>query len=169
MNLQMKVLKLKVFAKVKFWRQWSKTFQFLPNLATKIWVLFFENFFGKKYILGILFLLVLIDLILEDKRKDTQVMVAHHICTIFLISFSLGMRFWAIGCLVLFCHDVCDIFLDLSKIFLYIQNRTNCSKSAFIICEIGKTVGFISFVLSWIVFRFHLYPRKAIYAVAYHR
>jgi len=107
-------------------------------------------------------------ILIDEKRKDTQVMVLHHVCTIFLISFSLGMRFWAIGCLVLFCHDVCDIFLDLSKIFLYIQNRSNCSKSCSIICEVGKTMGFITFVLSWIFFRFHLYPRKALYAVGYH-
>lgn len=107
-------------------------------------------------------------LCVDEKRKDTEVMVLHHVCTIFLISFSLGMRFWAIGCLVLFCHDICDIFLDLSKIFLYIQNRSNCSKACSVMCEIFKTMGFITFVLSWIVFRFHLYPRKAIYAVAYH-
>ena len=96
-------------------------------------------------------------------------MMVHHLFTIFLVSFSLGMRFWAIGVLVLFCHDICDIFLDLAKIFVYTQNRTRCSKACAIICEVGKTAGFITFVVSWVIFRFHLYPKKAIYSAAYHR
>ena len=107
--------------------------------------------------------------ILEVRRKDTNVMICHHIATIFLITFSLGMRFWQIGCLVLFCHDICDIFLDASKIFVYIQNRPGASNSTKIICEVVKTLGFVCFVLSWILFRFHFYPRKALYSVIYHR
>ena len=98
----------------------------------------------------------------EAKRKDTNVMICHHIATIFLITFSLGMRFWQIGCLVLFCHDICDIFLDASKIFVYIHNRPGVSSSPKIICEMVKTLGFVCFVLSWILFRFHFYPRKAL-------
>ena len=109
------------------------------------------------------------DVILEARRKDTNVMICHHIATIFLITFSLGMRFWQIGCLVLFCHDICDIFLDASKIFVYIQNRPGASNSTKIICEVVKTLGFVCFVLSWILFRFHFYPRKALYSVMYHR
>ena len=105
----------------------------------------------------------------EVRRKDTNVMICHHIATIFLITFSLGMRFWQIGCLVLFCHDICDIFLDASKIFVYIQNRPGASNSTKIICEVVKTLGFVCFVLSWILFRFHFYPRKALYSVIYHR
>jgi len=105
---------------------------------------------------------------IEVRRKDTNVMICHHIATIFLITFSLGMRFWQIGCLVLFCHDICDIFLDASKIFVYIQNRPGASNSTKIICEVVKTLGFVCFVLSWILFRFHFYPRKALYSVMYH-
>ena len=104
-----------------------------------------------------------------DWKYDTNVMIFHHNATIFLITFSLGMRFWQIGCLVLFCHDICDIFLDASKIFVYIQNRPEASNSTKIICEVVKTLGFVCFVLSWILFRFHFYPRKALYSVMYHR
>ena len=96
-------------------------------------------------------------------------MICHHIATIFLITFSLGMRFWQIGCLVLFCHDICDIFLDASKIFVYIQNRPGASNSTKIICEVVKTLGFVCFVLSWILFGFHFYPRKALYSVIHLR
>lgn len=107
-------------------------------------------------------------ILIEDRRKDTNVMILHHVATIFLVSFSLGMRFWQIGCLVLFCHDICDVFLDLSKIFVYVQNRPAASKTTKIICEVAKTVGFICFVLSWVLFRFHYYPKKALYSVMYH-
>lgn len=106
--------------------------------------------------------------LIEARRKDTNVMICHHIATLFLVTFSLGMRFWQIGCLVMFCHDICDIFLDASKIFVYIQNRSDASKSTKLLCEVIKTLGFICFVLSWVIFRFHFYPRKALYSVWYH-
>ena len=105
----------------------------------------------------------------DERRKDTNVMIIHHVCTIFLITFSLGMRFWQIGCLVLFCHDVCDVFLDLAKIFNYMQNRRDASNFAKNVCEICATVGFIAFVVSWVVFRFVFYPKKALWSVLYHR
>lgn len=105
----------------------------------------------------------------DEKRKDTNVMILHHICTIFLVTFSLGMRFWQIGCLVLFCHDCCDVFLDLAKMFNYMQNRKDISKTTSSLCEVCATIGFIAFVVSWIVFRFVFYPKKALWSVLYHR
>jgi len=107
-------------------------------------------------------------ILVDERRKDTHVMILHHIATLFLVVFSFGMRFWAIGCLVLFCHDICDIFLDISKLFLYFQNRIVCSKPTWYICEIAKSISFALFVLSWVWFRFNLYPRKAVYGAAYH-
>ena len=96
-------------------------------------------------------------------------MILHHVCTIFLVTFSLGMRFWQIGCLVLFCHDCCDVFLDLAKMFNYMQNRKDISKTASSLCEVCATIGFIAFVVSWVVFRFVFYPKKALWSVLYHR
>ena len=52
-----------------------------------------------------------------------------------------------------------DVCLHLSKICLYIQNE---AKSEFRkqLCEIGKTIGFASFIISWVLFRFVYFPKK---------
>ena len=127
---------------------------------------------------------IYVSLYVEERRKDTLVMVIHHFVTLFLVSFSFGMRLWKIGVLVLFCHDLwnrfnlsseevknqlmtsssnrihkSDVCLHLSKICLYIQNE---AKSEFRkqLCEIGKTIGFASFIISWVLFRFVYFPKK---------
>ena len=56
---------------------------------------------------------IYVSLYVEERRKDTLVMVIHHFVTLFLVSFSFGMRLWKIGVLVLFCHDLWNWF-DLS-------------------------------------------------------
>ena len=123
---------------------------------------------------------IYVSLYVEERRKDTLVMVIHHFVTLFLVSFSFGMRLWKIGVLVLFCHDfwnwfnlsrshayqvgfnwinISDVALHLSKICLYIQNEAK-SESRKQLCEIGKTIGFASFIFSWVIFRFVYFPKK---------
>ena len=58
---------------------------------------------------------IYVSLYVEERRKDTLVMVIHHFVTLFLVSFSFGMRLWKIGVLVLFCHDFWNRF-NLSSI-----------------------------------------------------
>jgi len=45
-----------------------------------------------------------------ERRNDFMEMILHHTCTIFLMSFSYLINFIRIGTLVLFVHDVPDIF-----------------------------------------------------------
>ena len=68
---------------------------------------------------------IYVSLYVEERRKDTLVMVIHHFVTLFLVSFSFGMRLWKIGVLVLFCHDFWNWFnLSRSHASLCIINRT---------------------------------------------
>ena len=53
---------------------------------------------------------IYVSLYVEERRKDTLVMVIHHFVTLFLVSFSFGMRLWKIGVLVLYCHDFWNRF-----------------------------------------------------------
>lgn len=57
----------------------------------------------------------------DTYRKDFLEMFAHHVATILLISISYISVLWRIGILVLIAHDFSDIFLELSKICLYME------------------------------------------------
>ncbi|KRX16503.1 Transmembrane 9 superfamily member 3 [Trichinella nelsoni] len=57
---------------------------------------------------------------MEQWRKDSKVMVFHHFLAITLLSFSWAARYDQVGILVLFLHDVSDVFLECAKIFKFI-------------------------------------------------
>ncbi|KRX45003.1 Transmembrane 9 superfamily member 3 [Trichinella murrelli] len=57
---------------------------------------------------------------MEQWRKDSKVMVFHHLLAITLLSFSWAARYDQVGILVLFLHDVSDVFLECAKIFKFI-------------------------------------------------
>jgi ceramide synthetase len=51
-------------------------------------------------------------------------MLLHHICTISLITFSFLTNYSNVGCVVLFLHDVGDIFVYITRIVI----NTDASK-----------------------------------------
>jgi len=61
----------------------------------------------------------------DERRKDYFVMYLHHIVTIALVGLSWAVGYMRIGILVLFVHDVSDIFVDLLKMvnYLKLENR----------------------------------------------
>lgn len=56
----------------------------------------------------------------KDQRKDHLVLFAHHIITIALLVCSDLLHLNATGLLILFYHDLTDIFIDLLKIMNYL-------------------------------------------------
>ena len=58
---------------------------------------------------------------LDEKLKDFYILLLHHAITIGLIMFSYMVGYHRIGVLVLFCHDFSDVFLEYTKVFLYIK------------------------------------------------
>ena len=58
---------------------------------------------------------------LEERRKDYLEMMAHHVLTVALILNSFVANEMAIGLVVLTCHDVSDIVLDLMKMANYLK------------------------------------------------
>jgi hypothetical protein len=54
---------------------------------------------------------------LDSRKKDYVMMFIHHLVTIMLIFASHSVGFHRIGVIVLFVHDVSDIFIDLVKPF----------------------------------------------------
>ena len=93
------------------------------------------------YLQGIVSLLVW-----ETRRKDFGVMMAHHVVTVILITFSHWARLLRIGTMVFLAHDVSDVPLELAKASRYanIDGLTN--------------VFFAIFFLVWIMSRIVYFP-----------
>nr|XP_009857563.2 ceramide synthase 1-like [Ciona intestinalis] len=103
-------------------------------------------------------------LVLDEWRKDSVVLILHHVVTMMLISASYLFRYTYLGILVLFLHDFSDIFLEVTKLAVYYKTKGGRWSN---ICGVFSTIGFVMFAISWFVFRLYWYPLKAVYACAY--
>ncbi|XP_035279679.1 ceramide synthase 1-like isoform X1 [Anguilla anguilla] len=94
-------------------------------------------------------------------RRDSIVMVTHHIITLALITFSYAFRYHNVGVLVLFLHDVNDVQLEFTKLNVYFKTRGGGYHPA---NSIISTLGCISFSVTWFWFRLYWFPLKVLYA-----
>ncbi|XP_024278961.1 ceramide synthase 1 isoform X3 [Oncorhynchus tshawytscha] len=94
-------------------------------------------------------------------RKDSTVMVVHHVITLALITFSYAFRFHNIGLLVLFLHDINDIQLEFTKLNVYFKTRGG---GYYLINDILSNMGSVSFSITWFWFRLYWFPLKVLYA-----
>ena len=60
----------------------------------------------------------------DVKRKDFLEQVIHHFATVSLIAFSYVCGYTRIGTLVMWCHDVSDIFLEGAKLCVYSKKNS---------------------------------------------
>ncbi|KAL3316034.1 Ceramide synthase 1 [Cichlidogyrus casuarinus] len=93
-------------------------------------------------------------------REDRYVLCLHHVITIALLSFSMFAKFHRIGTLVLFMHDINDVFLEFGKANVYIKFRNNKYHAWH--DSVGG-LSYVAFVLSWIVTRLYWFPMKVLY------
>lgn len=106
---------------------------------------------------------------MDTWRKDSIVMLIHHVLTMTLILVSYATRYHKVGLNVLFVHDITDILLEFTKINTYIKNR---NKKYFPINEYVANIGFGVFTVAWYIFRLYWFPLKILYStgvVAVHR
>jgi hypothetical protein len=89
---------------------------------------------------------------LETKRKDRTVLLVHHIATITLIGLSYIYGFHRIGILVLYAHNINDIFLEAAKICNYIGLTTLTN------------INFVFLILSWIASRLYFFPFHVVHS-----
>ncbi|XP_044055852.1 ceramide synthase 1 isoform X2 [Siniperca chuatsi] len=94
-------------------------------------------------------------------RKDSAVMVVHHIITLALISFSYAFRYHNVGILVLFLHDINDIQLEFTKLNIYLKSRGGGYN---LLNDILSNMGSVSFSITWFWFRLYWFPLKVLYA-----
>ncbi|CAF1139737.1 unnamed protein product [Adineta ricciae] len=97
-------------------------------------------------------------LYLDSKRKDFYIMILHHVITATLIFVSYAIRYHRVGLLVLFCHDIADIWLELTKIVRYLNTKQD---NRF---EQASYLGFSLLVVCWFTFRLYWYPLKVLYS-----
>lgn len=93
-------------------------------------------------------------------RTDAIVYAIHHLLTVFLISFSFLIPSQHVGLLVLFFHDVGDIFLPIAKCFVYAEEYARSAYSIRIV-QVLEGLGiffFICFLVSFAVLRLMLFP-----------
>uniref|UniRef100_A0A4W4F9C2 TLC domain-containing protein n=1 Tax=Electrophorus electricus TaxID=8005 RepID=A0A4W4F9C2_ELEEL len=84
-------------------------------------------------------------------RKDSKVMLVHHIITLALIIFSYAFRYHNIGVLVLFLHDISDIQLEFTKLNIYFRTRG------------GRYYLLVSLFCCRFLFRLYWFPLKVLY------
>lgn len=84
-------------------------------------------------------------------RNDLLEMLLHHSCTVFLLGFSYACNFTKIGLVIVFLHDVGDIFSYLVKCFADSAHK----KTTFVI--------FLGVLASWGYTRLFLFPQIIYY------
>ena len=82
----------------------------------------------------------------ETKRHDRWQIFAHHVATVILIGYSYYLNLLHIGILLLACHELNDIFLELAKMARYAS-----------LPEWTSTTAFIAFAVSWFVTRLYAF------------
>lgn len=94
----------------------------------------------------------------EISRSDALQMLLHHAVTILLLLLSYLTNFTRIGSYILLVHDSADIFLELGKVFNYIQRVKGQTWAGHV------TDGFFFFfVVTFFVSRLVIYPRYLVY------
>lgn len=82
-------------------------------------------------------------------------MMSHHVITVILIGYSYITRFFQIGSVILALHDASDVFMEAAKVFKYSEK------------ELGASVFFGFFAISWLILRLIFFPFWVIRATSY--
>ena len=56
---------------------------------------------------------------LDQWRRDTIVMIVHHIVTIIALIATLSFKYYRSGIITIFLHDICDLLLEVCKLLIY--------------------------------------------------
>ncbi|VDN15425.1 unnamed protein product [Dibothriocephalus latus] len=97
----------------------------------------------------------------DTKKKDSTMMLFHHVVTLLLIGFSYLARYLKVGCIVYLLHDVSDAYLETGKLLVYSNGREN-KRHPF--CEFMSSFLFLGFAGSWFFLRIYLFPLRMLHA-----
>ena len=94
------------------------------------------------------------NIILDIHRSDFWALMLHHVVTLSLISLSYASRYHNAGVIVVFLHDICDVFLELAKISRYLQVLGG---KHYWISDFVSWVAFLIFSSLWVVLRLYMF------------
>uniref|UniRef100_A0A670KA21 Ceramide synthase 1 n=1 Tax=Podarcis muralis TaxID=64176 RepID=A0A670KA21_PODMU len=97
-------------------------------------------------------------------RRDSIVMLVHHVVALMLITFSYMFRYHNVGILVLFLHDISDVQLEFTKLNVYFKYRGGVYHR---LNDLISNAGCVSFSVSWFWFRLYWFPLKVLYATCH--
>ncbi|VDN27334.1 unnamed protein product [Gongylonema pulchrum] len=98
---------------------------------------------------------VFLSLVFDVRRADFAQMTLHHVITITLLFLSFAMNMIRVGTLILFSHDIADVFLELGKLCRYAGWET------------ALTYVFATFMFVWITTRLVYFPFAIIRSVLF--
>jgi hypothetical protein len=129
----------------------EKTFEGLPYYDQSSFVHLREYFMVQ---LGYHFS-ALVLLFIGKMRSDFMEMLLHHSITVFLLSLSYLMNYWPISLMILYVHDISDVFVCLTRVFV----DTSQAAITFII--------YICLLVTWIYTRLFVFPFELIRVSCY--
>ncbi|XP_062815746.1 ceramide synthase 1 [Anolis carolinensis] len=97
-------------------------------------------------------------------RKDSVVMLVHHVVTLLLLAFSYIFRYHKVGVLVIFLHDISDVQLEFTKLNVYFKYRGGVYHR---LNDIISNAGCFSFGITWFWFRLYWFPLKVLYTTCH--
>ena len=99
------------------------------------------------------------NIILDVHRTDFYALMLHHVVTLCLISFSYASRYHNVGVIVVFLHDICDVFLELAKVSRYLQVLGG---KHYWLSDFVSWVSFIMFSSLWVILRLYWFQTKVL-------
>ena len=123
-------------------------------------MLFFEkpDFFDFYYLFSLSYVTTdfIFLIFIHDIQSDFSVMLAHHISTIHLVSFSYLTSYSQIGILIIFIHDFSDIFIYITRVVIHLNAPDKI-----------KLVSVFFMVVFFIYLRFFVLVKVALYLYWY--
>lgn len=106
------------------------------------------NKFKNCYNIEMAFYIVeLITIINEPRKKDFKQMILHHFSTLIVMCLSFNCKLYRFGIGILLIHNISDPLLELSKTEIYLGNQRNAN------------IGFIIFACVFLISRLYIYPK----------
>lgn len=99
------------------------------------------------------------NIVLDVHRADFMALMLHHVVTLSLISFSYAARYHNVGVIVVFLHDICDVFLEIAKCGRY-MTMLGDKKQPW--AEVMSGIAFVIFTTLWVWLRLYWYQTKVI-------
>jgi ceramide synthetase len=111
-----------------------------PVVADIYWLYMFQLGFYSHFLFATIFI--------NTKRKDFWVLLLHHFLTLALTSWSYAVRYHYVGLIVLFLHDIGDVFLETAKTLKYFEILDG-KRNKFM--DLLANIAFGIFTLEWLV------------------